>query len=489
MGDSPEHVHRVDDACKQYFGPVTATLGGQVFTLGEISALAGDFFADIQDLAKLKQPTYATEARALLKQPQFEAEEALGQLTCVRYRHSAYLDLAIRNYTHFAMDGALSECLSLHNQAKDAKSEEDAFLCEGAALHFLVDLFSSGHIRTPRAAIERQLLSITGNANGATRPGQAKINARAAMIAGGLLAKAQHDRDNMTGLLCAFRAGDRARVSYSDRCAAEPKNWPTQPHPMDVDYYPDKTSSRVLGRFFGDGQMKPGLKRSIEQQVCAVSEDHDPVLQGKRARWHTESAIGSQILDLWPNKTSTSGRRFAGASLDYARYLTDYARPTPVAEENRPPLIKALAEPGAGSPSALVLWRSDTPSCAVFDGAVTIYLGLQDHPAHPGYSTITHVRIEVAELYRAIATVLPVALDKSIQWSFSPSVAVIHSLASRHYLINASKDLQHNAALRLATKLAPFDLCLEEDARRLVALFDDIGSIVENLQQLPQVVP
>lgn len=47
MSDTPEHARIVDDACTYYLGHLLfVKVREKTFTLGEISALAGDFYEE-----------------------------------------------------------------------------------------------------------------------------------------------------------------------------------------------------------------------------------------------------------------------------------------------------------------------------------------------------------------------------------------------------------------------------------------------------------
>ena len=203
---SHEHIYIVDKACKWYLDSVVdeIMIAGEGFTLGEISALAGDFFESPEELAER-----ASIARKFLddhKRKFGYLYGGCGDGVCINKEISdsqaarlnpRYTEFAIVNYSHFANglsdQNARSQYLKWHIKAKDKSSTlEQRLIFEGFALHYLTDLFTAGHIRTPRGAIFRhlkeQLHYPDSNAN----------------IVGGLISKLVHDQDNEHGIFCAF---------------------------------------------------------------------------------------------------------------------------------------------------------------------------------------------------------------------------------------------------------------------------------------------
>jgi hypothetical protein len=121
-----------------------------------------------------------------------------------------YMQLAYSNFDHFNYDALTSYKAGLNvarRQAMQASSastteQKDRMLAEayaiiGFANHFLTDLFSSGHLRTPR----RQLFNFAYDDLGRKFAG--------------LCAKAMHDEDNYNGLWVTNDRGDQW-VAYGD---------------------------------------------------------------------------------------------------------------------------------------------------------------------------------------------------------------------------------------------------------------------------------
>ncbi|HRB14698.1 MAG TPA: hypothetical protein PK224_02815 [Nitrospira sp.] len=140
---------------------------GKRLTFGEMIALAGDYFATYFQMAGLSrtQEGRANIAfarwRALDMPKQQEPKVSDKVKDAVRVR---YFVLASQNISHFSAGGtAWSTYIASHSAAitdaffageqSDAKTWQRAISKEGFACHFLTDIFSAGHVRTPRVAI------------------------------------------------------------------------------------------------------------------------------------------------------------------------------------------------------------------------------------------------------------------------------------------------------------------------------------------------
>jgi hypothetical protein len=145
VSDTPEHVRIVDGACRMYFGDkIYVEVHGFQFTLGQISALAGDFFASPEDflpkqgfaeaLARVQAAfAYYTLANAFEDHldPRDEdgtvadtgKRDKLSLAGAVRYRGENFIQLAIYNQAHFVhgRPDARSECIKHHTAALDKK--------------------------------------------------------------------------------------------------------------------------------------------------------------------------------------------------------------------------------------------------------------------------------------------------------------------------------------------------------------------------------
>jgi len=162
---SPEHA-AIGDAASQ-----NATLdidlgGGDKLTYGQMVALAGDYFGSldkIRDLAK------TPDGQARLKWTRWWAlnlgsEPPLDEAV-KRQVKDDYYSLATKNMSHFAAGGtAKSHYEEMHKQALgaaftsgatgDAVKWADAMATEAFSNHYLTDMFSAGHVRTPRTEIK-----------------------------------------------------------------------------------------------------------------------------------------------------------------------------------------------------------------------------------------------------------------------------------------------------------------------------------------------
>ncbi|MCC2671837.1 MAG: hypothetical protein K0Q72_4308, partial [Armatimonadetes bacterium] len=145
---------------------------GTQLTYGEMVALAGDFFESLSEIQTLSRSRAGKEQlrwarwKALYQgSPPPEVSNDARQAVETRYR-----TLAARNASHFSQGGqAQSNYQSYHQSALRLAFEagasagrheqegqwEAALLNEAFGNHFLTDMFSSGHVRTPREEISR----------------------------------------------------------------------------------------------------------------------------------------------------------------------------------------------------------------------------------------------------------------------------------------------------------------------------------------------
>ncbi len=233
--ETPEHIWLVDHACKVVFGETLKTALGAalpVFTVGEISALAGDFF---QSEGELIEKAYS--ARVFIDK-HYQRGNCAGSL-CISgevSNHEAiglsenYLSYALNNFEHFRHGlndkNAIKAYLRWHTLAIQQRS----LICEAFALHYLTDLFSSGHMRTPRGD---SFEHIRYNLN------YPQENAE---IISGVISKICHDLDNSNGVECIFVPIDKYL------------QWPS--------YYPDDVIvySSEFGLFLGDGHLVSSVR-------------------------------------------------------------------------------------------------------------------------------------------------------------------------------------------------------------------------------------
>jgi hypothetical protein len=140
--------------------------GGDKLTYGQMVALAGDFFDSI---AQMRTLAGTPEGQAEIKWTRWWAlkvgsEPTVDDATQTRVKNR-YYSLATRNISHFSAGGtARSEYEQYHQQALaaawmagatgDSKQYSEAMEDEAFGGHFLTDMFSAGHVRTPREAIK-----------------------------------------------------------------------------------------------------------------------------------------------------------------------------------------------------------------------------------------------------------------------------------------------------------------------------------------------
>src|SRR5262249_26690665 len=94
--------------------------------------------------------------------------DKLSIAEAILFRKDRFIDLAIHNQGHFVHGRPSSrhECMRHHEKALEIRARvqkegddhwHEMMLHEGFSLHYLVDMFASGHMRTPRAEIEQYL--------------------------------------------------------------------------------------------------------------------------------------------------------------------------------------------------------------------------------------------------------------------------------------------------------------------------------------------
>jgi hypothetical protein len=168
-------------------------------TYGEVVALSGDFYQDVESLNQASLIEIFDLIR-LIHGP--ATTGALQAATGGRY-----LDLASRNVSHFsnvpAGQSNRDTWRRMHSQALVLARQglvNQAWMANAAADHFLTDSFSGGHIRTPRAALMAQ--GSLGN----------------------IESKIEHDLDNDFGVEVTNDRGDPPWISYGDERLGTPGN-------------------------------------------------------------------------------------------------------------------------------------------------------------------------------------------------------------------------------------------------------------------------
>jgi len=163
----PEHRRIGDEA----FGNLPTTVvydeKGTTLTVGEMIAIAGDYF---EDYFQMKELARTAKGRLVLKCALAKATDQPCNLpknyeSISTEVEDEYRRLAGKNVTHFSAGGtAWATYLKWHTAAmvhafdagneSDPKAWREAISKEAFAFHFLTDSFSSGHVRTPRIEME-----------------------------------------------------------------------------------------------------------------------------------------------------------------------------------------------------------------------------------------------------------------------------------------------------------------------------------------------
>ncbi|MGH2941604.1 MAG: OmpA family protein, partial [Solirubrobacteraceae bacterium] len=162
--EGPEH-RRLGDSTG-----ATVDLGdGVVLSWGQVVAIAGDEFGSVEDL-QLAAGTAAGRARILAALQQDRTDDPSSvpwsgepSDAVKAEQHDTFIKLAADNAVHFAEGGALAAWQSHHQRAivaavdaglaRNRPGLQQAYLTEAFGEHFLTDMYSAGHMRTPRRAI------------------------------------------------------------------------------------------------------------------------------------------------------------------------------------------------------------------------------------------------------------------------------------------------------------------------------------------------
>ncbi|RIQ21808.1 S8 family serine peptidase, partial [Jiangella rhizosphaerae] len=165
----PEHRDIADGAAGKELSGLNYGDPPKRLTFGEVTALAGDYFATYEEMRELSatargrvQLAYARWHCLSLDRQGVPAPAA--DAATVKDVTDRYLLLASQNISHFSAGGtAWQAYTSWHAKAlvdaldagrlSDAARWERAMTKEAFGLHFLTDSFSAGHVRTPRAEI------------------------------------------------------------------------------------------------------------------------------------------------------------------------------------------------------------------------------------------------------------------------------------------------------------------------------------------------
>jgi hypothetical protein len=160
------HEHRDIGDAAGATGELDIDLGGRKLTHAEMIALAGDFFGSLQQIKDLAK---SDEGKAKLRWTVWfafhEGAEPPLDGTAKQEIRDRYFKLAGDNITHFGAGGTAKESYRTYHElalelaffsgaSVNPTKWEDARLHEAFGHHYLTDLFSAGHVRTPRQAIE-----------------------------------------------------------------------------------------------------------------------------------------------------------------------------------------------------------------------------------------------------------------------------------------------------------------------------------------------
>jgi hypothetical protein len=167
--DSPEHVALGDSAT---LGPLKDTTGirydenpDDELSFGEMVAMAGDYFGSLNQMKQLSQSPEGRQQLAYARSKVTNSSPPTVSAEAKKAVDDRYYTLASKNRSHFAGGGNAQEAYETgHMEAlasawmsgheNNQSYFTDALAAEAFCDHFLTDMFSSGHIRTPRASIQ-----------------------------------------------------------------------------------------------------------------------------------------------------------------------------------------------------------------------------------------------------------------------------------------------------------------------------------------------
>lgn len=160
--------HRQIGAAGSGDATVTIDIGDPAnpLTHGELVALSGDYFRSPDEIMQLSQ---SAEGKAQIRWARYDSMHRgnPGTISDETKKHvkDRYYQLAAINMSHFSAGGtARSEYERLHRSAMqeafmaaatgDAQMSTTADVTEAFSEHHLTDMFSAGHVRTPRTDIK-----------------------------------------------------------------------------------------------------------------------------------------------------------------------------------------------------------------------------------------------------------------------------------------------------------------------------------------------
>lgn len=380
--DTIEHINVVEAACSALLGhQVFAKAGDYFFTLGEISALAGDFTAAPSDLVtrwkafkdflvgnrkKCRRDTYAAGAFSAM-----ESEHVTD---------GRFMDLSIHNYSHFRLlpgtrtsfnhkdrsfdlPDARTACAYWHAEARgyaaqwratgtppdpDHELRHRALLCEGFALHFLVDLFATGHMRVPRIGLFDYF------ANGLALPPE---NAH---IVAALFSRYAHDVDNVAGLHCTFFRNEHQNYQWRSARFTGDGHQPESDEDARV-----HLSNTVFSQLV---HLDASLALFAAEPAERLKDRSDV-----RAGVPRDSAAEARQRSPWfvPRYEPTQ-ENFRWFLDSYPPQPTDYAT-----GENEPP--KILLE-GDGKATPIVLWKGESTVKVLLSDMLTVEVQTRTDP-------------------------------------------------------------------------------------------------------------
>ena len=162
---STEHVALGDTASKEHTGIRYTEDPKDELSFGEVAAMAGDYFGSADEMGRLAGHPFGREQLAFARAKVNGTSPPAVSAEARKAVNDRYFNLAANNRSHFSAGGGAQanyesgHMLALLEAYKSGHQGENSYFTEALKLeafadHYLQDLFSGGHIRTPRTQIQ-----------------------------------------------------------------------------------------------------------------------------------------------------------------------------------------------------------------------------------------------------------------------------------------------------------------------------------------------
>lgn len=341
--DATGQVLRFNGRQASFHSETLLLVGSKQLTFGQILALAGDYYAHLDDTAALALPDAWPAVPLAIRLvtgdyrlPTLVADEpkVVGDILHVAYRDKEgsqtalseaaklakdglfghypvrrYLALASQNFCHFAcqpptgeLDDGANEALQMYRayheralkHAEQAQGREEglmeALVIDAFGCHFLTDLFATGHQRVPRRLLSE----------------------RYGVVRGALgMAHEMHCEDNKLGLWCTTRAKQSPRQvwrGYGDTMLFKEE---AHLHRMQVSEAVRRSAAEVFARFCG-ATLPEGERAEAILPVplaAGVGPESEDVFPGRGVKGRPQGPANHYPLYCWLPQEKILARR------------------------------------------------------------------------------------------------------------------------------------------------------------------------------------